>query len=532
MTRWTRSFGSMVLAMCLVNSSVVLSSTEKQQTSATQNARACTVLADKRLKRPLTTIAREYEHRTGSRIALRFLLVSEVNALVKKQDAGCDVVLSMPPDTGSRTAVEAIPDAKKVAWKYPSQEPVWAAVLTNNSDAAPFLRFLGGPTGHRLWSQSEAGFTITADTSAEAHEWVAEHRVKHTYPLTAMRMLAECGGIRDGICIDIGCGPGHLDIELAKRSNFKIIGLDIDPGAKPLFEKRIRQASLQDRVSFVLADAQKMPFSDDYADVIFSRGTLIFIPDIKKCIREVDRVLKPTGVAFLGGRYLYTPQSHKISTQKLKEIIRDSGVPGAKVIDSRGQWVKIIGPKASKAAHQFQGGPHMLAGRLVVDYAITKGKCLLLCTSDGELQQALQTGLADITDLEITALYPSKKVADQAEKRIRVAKLAHRINCDVGTIRAIPFDLASFDLIAGVGPILIWEKDKENAMRRIHRLLRPGGAALIGGKYLGMPPSRKVPTETLQQAAAKTGIPSIRAFDYMGQWVEIRKATKAPNLPN
>jgi len=174
-------------------------------------------------------------------------------------------------------------------------------------------------------------------------------------------MLAECGGVRDGICIDVGCGSGILDIELAKRSNFKIVGLDIDPDVKPLFEEKIRKAGLQKRISFVLGDAQKMPFPDDYADVIVSRGTLIFIPDKKKCLREVYRVLKPTGVAFLGGRYVYTPQKHKTSTEALKKIVRETGIPGAQVIDARGQWVKIVGPKAPKAAHRFQGGPHMLA---------------------------------------------------------------------------------------------------------------------------------------------------------------------------
>ena len=66
---------------------------------------------------------------------------------------------------------------------------------------------------------------------------------------------------------------------------------------KPLFDKRILEAGLQKRARFVEGDAQKLPFDDDSADVIVSRGTLTFIPDIGKCLREVDRVLKPTGVA-------------------------------------------------------------------------------------------------------------------------------------------------------------------------------------------------------------------------------------------
>jgi len=490
-----------------------------QKPSDSLNAKACKVLAGKRLKQPLTTIAQEYERRTGSQITLHFLSVSEVNALLEKKEAGCDVVLCMPADVRSHTAVEAIPaEAEPVV---PECQPHRDAEGHGKGQQQP-----EGPTGHRLWSQSKAGFTITADTSAKAYEWVAEHRVKHTYPMTAMRMLAECGGIRDGICIDVGCGSGRLDVELARRSNLTIIGLDIDPDVKPLFEKRIRETGLQNRISFVLGDAQKMPFPDNYADIIISRGTLIFIPDIKKCLQEVYRVLKPTGVAFLGGRYVYTPRVHKISTEKLKKIVRESGIPGAKVIEARGQWVKIIGPNAPKAAHRFQGGPHMLVGRFITNYAITQGKCLLICSSDGGLEQALQQGFVDVTQLQITALYLSENVAKAAQKRIRQANLTDRITCKVGNIRALPFEEASFDLVAGVGPVLIWEKDKEKAMCEIYRVLRPGGTALIGGRYVGMPAFRRVSSESLRASAARTGIPSIRIFDDMGQWIEIRKEVK------
>jgi ubiquinone/menaquinone biosynthesis C-methylase UbiE len=305
--------------------------------------------------------------------------------------------------------------------------------------------------------------------------------------------------------------------------------LDIDPNMKPLFEKRVRAAGLQDRLSFVTGDAQDMPFEDNYADVIVSRGTLIFIPDIGKCLREVDRVLKPTGVAFLGGRYVYTPQAYKISNEKLKKIVKQCGVPGAKMADQRGQWVKIVGPNAPKEAHTFQDGAHMLANRFIADYAITEGMALLVCGSDGDLQQAMQQGFVERTNLEITALYPSEKVVAAAEKRIEEARLSGRITCKMGTLVDLPFDEGSFDLVAGVGPILIWDH-REKKMQEIYRVLRPGGAALVGGKYLYMPEFRKVSSDTLRAAAAKTGIPSIRISDDMGQWVEVRKGIKDRGL--
>ena len=499
---------------------------------AAEKPATCRVLADNRLVAPLRTIAGEYTRRTQGQVSIRFLLETEVNALVGKRQFQCDVVLCMPAEPKGTTAVESLLGATAVAWKYPSGEPVWAAVVGKHPEAAGFVRFVGGPTGHRLWSESKAGFTITSgETHAEAFDWVVEHRVKHTYPLTAVRMLRELGGIREGICIDIGCGTGNLDVELAKRSDFTIIGLDIDPGMKPLFEKTIREAALEDRARFVLGDAQQLPFEDDYADVIVSRGALTFIPDVGKCLREVDRVLKPTGVAFLGGRYLYTPEQHKISNDKLRKIVRESGVPAAKMIEHRGQWVKIVGRKAPKAAHQFQGGTHMLVARFIADYSITEGKCLLICPNDSGGVQGLQQGFVETTDLQITALYPSAKMVGEAEKRTAEAKLNDCITCEMGTLDALPFEEASFDLIAGTGPVLIWG-EREKKMREVYRVLRPGGVAFIGGRYLGMPDSRKVSSEDLRVSAAKTGIPAIRIVDDGGQWVEIRKGVQEGGLRN
>jgi ubiquinone/menaquinone biosynthesis C-methylase UbiE len=138
------------------------------------------------------------------------------------------------------------------------------------------------------------------------------------------------------------------------------------------------------------------------------------------------------------------------------------------------------------------------------------------------MEQALQRGMAEWTELEITALYPKEEIAEQARQRLQKEKLDDRIACRVGSIEKLPFEAQSFDLVAGVGPVLIWT-NRPQAMRELDRVLRDGGVALVGGRYLHMPEFRRVSSETLRQDAAGTGIQAIRVIDDMGQWVEIRK---------
>ena len=195
------------------------------------------------------------------------------------------------------------------------------------------------------------------------------------------------------------------------------------------------------------------------------------------------------------------------------------------MITDRGQWVKIIGPQAPEAARQVPTGPHLLANRFIADYAIADGQCLLLGGGDGGLEQALQQGFLELTNVQITALYAKEAEAAKARERIRAAKQEDRITCTVGSVHNLPFTDDSFDAVAGAGPLLLWG-EREKGMQEIYRVLRTGGAALVGGKFLGMPEWRKVPSETLRASAAKTGIPSIRVIDDMGQWIEIRKGIK------
>jgi len=105
---------------------------------------------------------------------------------------------------------------------------------------------------------------------------------------------------KEGIGIDIGSGPGTLVIELCKRTRLHWINADINPHFFAHFLKSIEEAGLSGRVSAVFGDAQALPFRDDYADVIVSRGSLQFWENRRLAFSEIYRVLRPGGVAFIG----------------------------------------------------------------------------------------------------------------------------------------------------------------------------------------------------------------------------------------
>lgn len=105
---------------------------------------------------------------------------------------------------------------------------------------------------------------------------------------------------REGIGIDLGSGPGDLILQLAPRTSMHWINADISPYFFSYFFRMADAAGISHRVSAIYADACDMPFRDNYADAIVSRGSYQFWPDLEKGLSEVYRVLKPGGVAYIG----------------------------------------------------------------------------------------------------------------------------------------------------------------------------------------------------------------------------------------
>ncbi len=130
----------------------------------------------------------------------------------------------------------------------------------------------------------------------------ATGRFAPVYPALAQEIVQDYG-VTEGVCIDMGGGCGSLAIALARITDLTIYVLDIDPAAVRLCGVLVDEAGLTGRVIPIEGDAQAMPFKDEFADLVISRGSIFFWPDQMAGLREAYRVLKPGCVAFVGGGF-------------------------------------------------------------------------------------------------------------------------------------------------------------------------------------------------------------------------------------
>ena len=113
--------------------------------------------------------------------------------------------------------------------------------------------------------------------------------------------VIERSGIKPGMrVLEIGCGGGFFLPYAARAVGAEghVIGLDIE---EKMLEKSLSHlaqtpAHIRERVELIQRSAYYLPFEDASLDVVYLVAALMEIPDPKRCLKEVRRVLKPEGV--------------------------------------------------------------------------------------------------------------------------------------------------------------------------------------------------------------------------------------------
>jgi ubiquinone/menaquinone biosynthesis C-methylase UbiE len=99
--------------------------------------------------------------------------------------------------------------------------------------------------------------------------------------------------------LDIGCGSGRHTAAIARHERVQILGADINPADIAETKKRLifqeRLEGKRGRWDLLASSINRLPFKDNFFDLIVCSEILEHIPDHRQAVAEVVRVLKPGG---------------------------------------------------------------------------------------------------------------------------------------------------------------------------------------------------------------------------------------------
>ena len=109
------------------------------------------------------------------------------------------------------------------------------------------------------------------------------------------KVIQSIADTNPSLVLDIATGTGDLAIMLAKKSNAKIIGLDISAGMLEVGKQKINAQNLENNIEMVLGDSEKIPYETAFFDAVTVAFGVRNFEHLDKGLYEILRVLKPNG---------------------------------------------------------------------------------------------------------------------------------------------------------------------------------------------------------------------------------------------
>jgi SAM-dependent methyltransferase len=128
---------------------------------------------------------------------------------------------------------------------------------------------------------------VSFDVSADAY---ARFMGRYSEPL-AVQFADLAGVVRPQRALDVGCGPGALTAELARR-----LGAEAVSAAEPSASFAAAVSERLPGVDVRLSAAEQLPFPSGVFDVALAQLVVHFMADPVAGLREMGRVTRPGGV--------------------------------------------------------------------------------------------------------------------------------------------------------------------------------------------------------------------------------------------
>lgn len=136
---------------------------------------------------------------------------------------------------------------------------------------------------------------------AQKFDTMAREIFAPAYPLIAAQAV-ERTGIREGVCLDIGCGGGYLGLALAQTTGLFVRFFDQSGEMLDIVRGNIASRGLGNRTDTLSGNAESIPLPDGSVNLAISRGS-VFFWDRVPAFREIHRVLAPGGMSYIGGGF-------------------------------------------------------------------------------------------------------------------------------------------------------------------------------------------------------------------------------------
>lgn len=109
--------------------------------------------------------------------------------------------------------------------------------------------------------------------------------------------VAKANAPKGGYVLDVCCGTGLVTMDLAKKvgPQGKVVGLDFSEQMLEVAKGYLKDFPLKDNVELIQGNAMDLPFADNTFDCVTIAYGLRNVPDLKRTLNELYRVVKPGG---------------------------------------------------------------------------------------------------------------------------------------------------------------------------------------------------------------------------------------------
>ncbi|MBR9704824.1 class I SAM-dependent methyltransferase [Candidatus Pacearchaeota archaeon] len=130
------------------------------------------------------------------------------------------------------------------------------------------------------------------------------------------------GNLKGKKVLEIACGGAQCGITFAKKGA-KVIGIDISE-EQLKYAKELAQKN-KVKIKLLQGDVTKLPqIKSNSQDIVFSSWAMFYIGNLKKCFKEVHRVLKKKGIFVFSTHHPFWENLDK-KTMKVKRCYFDTG---------------------------------------------------------------------------------------------------------------------------------------------------------------------------------------------------------------